>query len=767
MGRRNEKSGNKRKGAGKLALGLFLIIAAAGLIAASSLFRFDEWREFDPSLILDCPQALRIYDTEGKEVLVTGAEKRIWVKLSELSETTKYAFVSAEDARFYTHRGLDLYRICGAAWADIKAGGFVQGASTISQQLIKLSHLSSEKTIDRKLEEAALAAALERNYGKDEIMEMYLNYIYFGGGFYGIEAASLGYFGVHASELTAAQAAQLAGILKSPSAYAPHLDLEASLARRDTVLRLMNEYGYLSEEEYTAAKAEEFVLENALPSEQNAVITRAISEAEEATGLSREELLTGGYSIFTTLESGAQAECEALFAEGALFPSENAQGALVLLNAEGGIAAMITGRDEYDPSGLDRAAGVERQPGSLIKPVIVYAPALEAGLIDASTVFLDEPTSFGDWTPRNSDDKYYGFVTLREAVSRSLNVPAVKTLESLGVMNAVSFAERLGISFENEEQGLPLALGGFTRGVSPLEITGAYSAFSRGGLYTEPYCVTKITDASGKTVYERGRTYERVMSAENAYVLTSLLMTAAETGTAKRLAELELPIAAKTGTVVDDNGVRDAWCAAYTRGYTAVVRIGTDSANEGSLPENAVGGNHPTIILKKLFSFLYKGKTCEDFAVPKGVEEVTLDLSELENGKVYSASAGTPEEMRQKEYFVRGAFSLGSSPNYAAPYAPDGLGFGFDENGSPVISFIAAPNFTYKILRSDMSGEEITVFGPAEGSGVMSFADEGCDPGGIYAYRVIVENPMLTDENGEPLYAAESRKLRVVAPFYQ
>ena len=337
---KKNKDRSGRRGGLKIAAGAAFLLLAAALLGASALFRFDEWRGFDPSLILDCPKALRVYDADGNEALVTGPEKRIWVKLSELSDTTVNAFVSAEDARFYTHKGLDLYRICGAAWADIKAGGFVQGASTISQQLIKLSHLSSEKTIDRKLEEATLAYALERNYGKDEIMEMYLNYIYFGGGFYGIEAASLGYFGVHASELSAAQAAQLAGVLKSPTAYAPHLEPEASLSRRNTILRLMNEYGCLSDEEYAAAKAEECVLKNAIPSTQNAVITRAISEAEALSGLSREELLTGGYSIFTTLESGAQAECEALFSDDPLFPSDNAQGALVLLDSCGGIAAM-------------------------------------------------------------------------------------------------------------------------------------------------------------------------------------------------------------------------------------------------------------------------------------------------------------------------------------------------------------------------------------------------------------------------------------------
>ncbi len=224
----------------KLTVGLLLLITGIGLMAAPGIFKFSEWREFDPSLITGCNKALLVYDKEGELAAVLGPEKRIWISMDEVSPRTVNAFVASEDARFYTHKGLDLYRIFGAAWADVKAGGYVQGASTISQQLIKLSHLSSEKTLGRKLEEAVLATKLERSFDKDEIMEMYLNYIYFGGGYYGLEAASLGYFGVHARDLSTAQSAQLAGILKSPTAYAPHLDPDASLKRRNSVLFQMH-----------------------------------------------------------------------------------------------------------------------------------------------------------------------------------------------------------------------------------------------------------------------------------------------------------------------------------------------------------------------------------------------------------------------------------------------------------------------------------------------------------------------------------------------
>ena len=751
----------------KLVFGAILLALSAGLIAASVIFRFDEWHDFDPSLIVSCPKALQIYDSDGNEISVTGTEKRIWVSLDALKKHTVDAFVAAEDTRFYTHSGIDVYRIFGAAWADIKAGGYVQGASTISQQLIKLSHLSSEKTLDRKLEEAVLATQLEQVFSKDEIMEMYLNYIYFGGGFYGIETASLGYFGVHAGELTAAQSAQLAGILKSPSAYAPHLDPEASVSRRNNILRLMHEQGYLTDDEYEAAKAEESVIVSALPNERNALTERAVEEAAELTGKTREELLSSGYSIYTTMDSRISSVCEELMNNDPLFPSENAQAALVVLDNEGGISAVIGGRGEYAANGLNRAADIERKPGSLIKPILVYAPALEKFGFTAATVLMDEPENFGDYSPRNSDDKYYGAVTLRTAVAKSLNIPAVEVLNEIGVYEAVGFASRMGVSFDGEQLGLPLALGGFTYGVSPLEMAGAYSVFAREGLYTEPYTVRKIVDHSGKTVYERHFSAERVMSRENAFILTSMLQSVVSEGTGRRLLDAGLPLAAKTGTAVDGNGVRDAWCAAYTPEHTAVIWMGTDSAELGSLPETAVGGNNTAIILGELFKAIYSLSGCADFTVPEGVVSEFIDVSDMESGCVYASAGLTPKDCLVREYFVSGTAPETVNPYWCVPTAPDDLGWSIGEGGAPVISFTAENAlFTYKILRSDMNGEEKQLCAFSGKTGYLSFTDEDVLPGGSYVYRIVALHPELSDENGSPLESESSRKLRVVVPFY-
>ncbi|MCR5809194.1 MAG: PBP1A family penicillin-binding protein [Clostridiales bacterium] len=767
MKNRDKQKKLKRSRAGlKIGFGLFLLLIGSALIAASYAFRFEEWRDLDPKLITGCPKSLLVYDRNGELVSVLGTEKRIWVDYDRLNKHTVDAFVSVEDARFYTHKGIDLYRIFGAAWADLKAGSYVQGASTISQQLIKLSHLSSEKTIDRKLEEAVLALQLEKAFDKNEIMEMYLNYIYFGGGYYGIEAASLGYFGVHAEELTTAQSAQLAGILKSPSAYAPHIDPEASLARRNTVLRLMHENGFIDDAEYGSAKAEECILSSAIPSYRGLIIDRSIEEAAEKIGITREELLTGGYSVYLAMDSRIEEFCHRLMGESETYPSEKAQGALVVLNRSGGIEAVIGGRGEYDPSGIDRASGIKRQPGSLIKPVLVYAPAIEYFGYGTATILNDEPTSFGDYAPRNSDDKYYGKVTLRTALAKSLNVPAVSVLADIGVDSGVAFASKLGIDFEGENMGLPLALGGFTHGVSPLEMAGAYSAFANGGVFIAPAYVDRIVSSTGETLYLRAVSGERVMSRETAYVINSMLETAASEGTAKRLSGLGFPIAAKTGTAIYENGVRDAWCAAYTPDYTAVIWMGTDSSKEGSLPAEAVGGNHTASALYKLFDMIGKLSPTSDFTVPDGITTVEIDLSDIENGRIFAAGANTPEEYKAEEVFVSGTEPDSVNPSFIPPSPPDECGWSIDAKGRPVISFRSESGIlTYRILRADATGNEQAVCAFCGKTGSLSFTDNSAIPGAVYTYRIVAVHPVLKDENGSPLTSEPSRKMRVVTPF--
>lgn len=597
------------------------------LFFAVNLLRLDAWREFDPEKILGAPETLILYDKDDGELLrLHAAEDRVSISLSEIPQHVRMAFVSAEDARFYEHQGIDLIRIAGAAWEDLKAGSYVQGASTITQQLIKLSHLNADKTISRKLEEAVLAYQMEQQFSKDQILEMYLNYVYFGRGYYGVEAAALGYFGIHASELSRAQAAALAGILKSPTNYAPHLSPENCLRRRNNILSLMCEYGHISEEERDAAIAEPLEILDAEETTRGYYVDTALSTATELLNVDMQTLLTGGYRIYTAMDPALQSHCEAIFADDAYFPAADCEGAIVIQQAGTGyVAALVGGRNSEQAMAFNRAMRIRRQPGSVIKPVIAYAPALEYCGYTAASMLLDEPTSFSDYTPGNFNDKYYGWVTMREAVKRSLNVPAVKVLSEVGLGQGKAFAESLGIAFDEADTSLTLALGGFTYGVSPWQLTGAYAAFASGGIYNTPTVIRSITDAAGNILYEYVPDSRRVMQEENAYILTSMLESAIKEGTGRRLGDLEIPLAGKTGTVGMDNGNRDAWMAAYNPEYAACVWMGYDRAEDGILPAEATGGNYPALMLRAVFSYLYEGREAPQFAVPDGVVEYSLD----------------------------------------------------------------------------------------------------------------------------------------------
>lgn len=746
------------------ALTLALLFAAAALVVAAECVRAARAADFDAERITGAERSTLVYDAAGELACVlSSGEKRIPIKLDELSETTKYAFISAEDARFYEHSGVDVIRVFGAAWADLKAMRLKEGASTIGQQLVKLSHLSGEKTIERKLTEVFLTLEMEREFTKDEILEMYLNYVYFGGGFYGIEAASLGYFGVHASELTAAQAAQLAGVLKSPSGYAPHLDPEKSLARRNNVLSLMEKYGHLSHEEAESAKAEPCILQNAIPEERSAAVSLALREAADALGVGTDELRRGGYVVRTTLDSAAQSALDELMGTDALFPCENAQGACVLLGRDGAIRALAGSRIKEGKAidGIDRAADMKRQPGSLIKPVLCYAPALDGFGYTAATLLENAERDFDGYAPRNAGDKYGAPVTLRAAVSESLNIPAVEVLDAIGADKAAAFAKRLGMDLENEHIGLPLALGGFTHGVSPLSMAAAYNAFNNGGEYCQPYCVESI-ELNGETVYRHESRPARAMREETAFIMSSILRDAAQTGTASALSALGLPLSAKTGTNLDENGrVRDVWCAAFAGELTCVSWMGTDDASRGELPEGTTGGNSACVFLCRLLEKLPRESLSAERETPDGVLCCALDKTALETGKLLLATRHTPREEVLSEYFTAETAPRDVSPAWTEPLPPAQVRWQPDAGGKPTIIFTAADaRLLFRVVRVSGDGTERVIAELSGSEGELAYTDHSALPGATYFYYVQTVNP-LVPQDGAPAVSEPSRRMRV------
>ena len=509
----------------KRAIWITLAVAAALLLIF--LWRLDipHWQRLDVEKLNEVNTATEVFDANDQSAgTLRGGVNRKLVSISSVPEPVQNAFIAAEDLRFYRHHGVDVRRMFGALWKDLTTLSYAQGASTITQQLIKLTHLSSAKSLSRKVQEIVLALQLERVMTKPQILEAYLNTVYFGHGAYGIEAAANVYFDKPVSALTVSEGALLAGIIKAPSTYAPHLNPEKAVRRRDGILATMAEHGFISADEAERARSEALALkENQSDDRQYAWYMDAVlTEAAQALGLSADEVLTGGYAIRTGLNPAMQTSAEALFRDADAFPAAidetPVQASLIALDAATGEVRAVIGGRSYDVAmGLNRATQIRRQPGSAFKPVSTYAAAIDAyGFVPSSTV-QDTPRTFeGGYTPRNAGDNTYGTVTLREALSRSLNIATVDLADLIGTDALRRYAQRFGIPLSDRDVNLSLALGSLTDGVSPEVLGGAYCALANGGLRVTPHFIREIRDASGRTVYRAGTVQARAVQDSTA-----------------------------------------------------------------------------------------------------------------------------------------------------------------------------------------------------------------------------------------------------------
>lgn len=731
------------------------IITLIVLISLTVIF-FGMWvyfaRSLDVSKITDITQTVDIMDKYDSFITgVYSKENRSKIEIENLPDHVKNAFIAIEDERFYKHIGVDVRRIFGAALVNVKSGGKQEGASTITQQLIKLSHLSSQKTFSRKIKEAFLALELERRYSKNEILEMYLNYCYFGNGAYGIEAGAKRYFGVNAKDLTIAQSAMLAGILKSPSKYAPHIKPEESVERRNLVLKQMFNTGFISNYEYDAALAEPVDLVPTVDEiyPYGYYIDTVLYEAEHLLGVDSEELLKEGYSIYTSLDTSIQQSLENA-AKSELPENENGEipeVAMVALTSQGEITGIVGGKEHTARRGINRAMDNKRSPGSTIKPVLVYAPAYEQKAYTNATFILDEKQSFSGYSPSNSSNKYYGWVTAKKAIAMSLNTPAVRTLNEVGVENAKNYGKSVGLEFEPEDDHLALALGGFSKGVTPLQMSASYLPFMNGGYYYSPSSVRKIIDKEGNIVYERQNSATKVLSEETAFLLTDVMKEVINSGTGKRLKNLNMNIAAKTGTsnIQDTSDSRDAWIVSYSTDYICTAWIGYD--NGKALPSGVSGGSYPAHLVEQFYLDVYKYSKPEDFVKPEGVVEVKLDKTMLEkNKKVAIASEYAPDSQVLKEYFSIATVPSEHSKSWQKITSIDGFNITMDETGYPVISFKSEySNINYTIMRIGPTGQ-MPVYQTSGQQKIISFKDTTVSEDEKYEYYIIA---MIGDETIE------------------
>lgn len=735
-----------------LALGIaFLALAGAAMGALTVLVMTDVFTSFDPEKLGNYSQTTWVLDRQDEVIGgVYGAENRISVDIEDIPQQVRNAFIAAEDVRFYKHHGVDPIRILGAMAANIKSGTLSQGASTITQQLIKNTHLTAEKTWSRKIEEAILALKVERAYTKDQILEMYLNYVYFGNGAYGIQTAAQVYFDKDVGDLTLTEAAALAATLKAPSNYAPHIQPENNKRRRTQVLDTMLEEGFITAQEAADAKCEELVL---TPGGQDTrargwYLDAVLEQAEEMLDVTGDELMELGLRIYTGMDSGIQAVCDEIFADESLFPADSADGtqcqsALVLMDSgTGEVLAMEGGRSYAVRRGFNRATDALRQPGSVLKPLAVYAPALERRIATPATVMMDQETDFAGYSPRNYGGKYYGAVTLRTAVARSLNVPATALLYQMGGHAGYESLQRFHIQPDASDTGLSLAVGSMKRGVTPLRLCAAYASLSSGGIYREPVLIRRIEDGDGKVLYEAQRTEEAVLEPAVAFVLNNMLQSVTSWGTGKALKELNVPIAGKTGTVgYDAGGNRDAWSAAFTPQLAAVCWMGFDQTDaEHALPASVTGGKQPTQLLATLLSRLALPEV--PFEQPEqGIVWSKLDAQSLQSvGEPLLAGPYTAQEDVVYEVFVAGTEPTAVSDLRIAPTPLWDLTVTAGQNGYPLIQFTAPEEgVVYHIYRSfHGSAHEIAQVTGIAGS-ASAYLDTSAQRLYTYEYFVVAE----------------------------
>lgn len=599
------------------------------------------------------------YDINGKTLSVLKGEKDVYyIEYEDIPIYVKQAIISTEDKRFYKHNGIDYRGIMRAAVAMIQDGEVTQGGSTITQQLARTVFLSNERTWERKIEEMYIAVELEKKYSKEEILEFYLNNVYFANGYYGIEAAAQGYFGTDVSHLSLSQMIYLCAIPNNPTLYNPLTHADKTQARRDRILKSMLEDQVISESSYQTAVAEQIkttepeeIKNNYAETYTYYCATRALmeledfefqtvfSDDEEKTAYDREyqslydtcnkKLFTGGYRIYTSLDLDAQSQLQASVDEVLAGFGEKSddgiyelQGAAVCIdNTTGMVRAIIGGRSQDDVEGytLNRAFQSFRQPGSAIKPLIVYTPALERGYTPDTTV-VDEPIADG---PVNGDGTYSGAMSLRQAVARSKNTIAWKIFEELTPEVGISYLEAMGFSnLDANDKRLPASIGGFTNGVSPLEMAKGYATIKNDGGYRNPTCIMKITDADGEVIYQADQTASVIYKENACRQMTDMLQTVITSGTGRGYSLGKMPCAGKTGTTNDN---KDGWFVGYTPYYTTSVWVGYDIPKE--VP-GLGGGTYPGKIWHSFMSWLHDGLEPVDFIHPMTQENALPQAEE-------------------------------------------------------------------------------------------------------------------------------------------
>jgi penicillin-binding protein 1A len=584
------------------------------------------------------PVVSTVYDADGRPIGEFYHQRRVVIPLERVPAHAIHAFLAAEDARFFKHRGVDIVAIARAFFSNLRSGGVRQGGSTITQQLVRGLLLSPERTFRRKVREAILAFKVERNHSKEEILFLYLNQIYLGHGNYGVAAASRDYFGKSVENLTLPEAALLAGLPRSPTRSSPYRDFFAATERQRYVLRRMFREGFIDRSTYQEA-LESPVRLTPSPALNSQIAPYFVEHIRRSIGdqFGFDPLLQGGLQIHTSLDASLQMAAQKAVREGLNElrlrlkkkhegadedEKEEVQAALIALDPHTGLVRALVGGYDFSFSQFNRALQAKRQPGSAFKPII-YSVALENGFSELSIV-QDGPLHYRigsgkSWRPQNYQNRFFGPVTLRTALAHSLNSVAVRLVERLGVERVIRQARKLGIE-SRLEKNLSISLG--SSSVSLLELVNAYGVFGAAGNRAEPIFVVKVTDRDGKPLHESQPRLTRALSPEVSFILTDMLRNVVQSGTGRGADQLGVPVAGKTGTSSD---FRDAWFVGYTPSLSAGVWVGYDDLRP--LGDKETGGRTALPIWLTFMKEAVKYAGGKEFPVPEGIEWLEVDFT--------------------------------------------------------------------------------------------------------------------------------------------
>lgn len=685
--------------------------------------------KFDKNKVTNANVSLNLYDKDNRPLEHTYINGD-YVKLNEIPDYTKNCFISIEDKKFYKHNGINFKRILSATAKNLISFSFKEGASTISQQLIKNTHLSSEKSIKRKINEIKLTYQLEKNFSKDEIFEYYLNTIYFGDNCYGIQNASEHYFSKPVSKLTIDESALLAGIIKSPNRYHPVKNYSNSIKRRNIVLSELYDDKKISKQEYeTSLKLSTEIITNANKNEMNAYAKATIKEAEDILKIPEKQIALSGYRIYTYMDNEKQSSIE-----NSIDKNLNADCSMISINSHNGNIEAYTEKSNLS------IINMQRQPASAIKPLLVYATAINENIISPSTVILDENVSINGYEPRNIGGKEHGYVSAKESLSNSYNIPAVKILSYVGLDKAKSYLMRQNIKFDEKDNNLALALGGMTYGTTLKDLTNCYQTLANGGKYIQAKFISHILNKDGKVVYKNRAINKNIYRDDTSFLVTDMLHQCTKTGTAKRLSDLDFYIASKTGT----SSISKKNLDTYNISYTSEDVVGCWVGNVDNTPIDIVGGGTPTAFVKDYLKKIYINHKPQAITPPSSVTLEEIDTIARDNERIiYRANNYLPERYREKAYFSRFNMPKTNVGNHIEikPLSINGK----INNGVAIITFNAEIYYSYDIY-AIVDNKETLIGHISDKNGNASF-NISQEPNKVVKYYIKCKGTNYTTHN--------------------